>query len=236
MEQVLYIEDELIIAEPIITAIENDSYNFKVTWVATATAGLEALDTGNFDFVLLDLVLPDESGFDVLRKIRINPRIAEIPVIITTSRTDEIDIVLGLEGHGADDYVTKPLSPRELIARMKTVLRRSRKQSMANVSIFTINKSMAQIQYKDQTIAFTKAECALFKFLLENPNQAFSKDELLDAIWEKPHSSDPDTITTHIKAIRQKLEDVGADKDCIQTHRGLGYSLKLWNLPDSQLA
>jgi len=226
MKNILYIEDELMIAEPIITAIESDSYNFVVTWVATATDGLDALNTSHFDLVLLDLVLPDESGFDVLRKIRNNPQIAELPVIITTSRTDEIDVVLGLEGHGADDYVKKPLSPRELIARMKTVLRRVHKQATTSVSKFSFNKSMSQIQYNNQTIGLTKAECALFKFLLENPNQIFSKENLLNAIWGQVHSSEPNTITTHIKSIRQKLVEVNIIEEHIQTHRGLGYSFR----------
>ena len=226
MKKILYIEDELIIAEPIITAIESDSDNFSVTWVATANEGLDALNTDEYTLLLLDLVLPDESGFDVLRKIRSNPKLANLPVIITTSRTDEIDVVLGLEGHGADDYVNKPLSPRELIARIKAVLRRSHSSPAISVSKYVIDDALAQIKYNNETIAFTKAECVLFKFLLENPSQIFSKGDLLEAIWGKVHSSDPDTIITHIKSIRQKLEDVNADKDCIQTHRGLGYSLK----------
>ena len=227
MQNILYIEDELIIAEPIIFALEEDMHNFHVTWKATATEGLSALNTDQYDLVLLDLVLPDESGFDVLRQIRSNPTTADMPVIITTSRTDEIDVVLGLEGHGADDYVTKPLSPRELIARIRAVLRRVQTNSNANSSRFAINNSLVQIKFDNQTIDFTKVECLLLKYLLQNPNQIFTKEELLDAVWGQVHSSDPSTITTHIKSIRQKLEEVNVDKEYIQTHRGLGYSFSL---------
>jgi two-component system catabolic regulation response regulator CreB len=150
-----------------------------------------------------------------------------MPVIITTSRTDEIDIVLGLEGHGADDYVTKPLSPRELIARIRAVLRRTTKQPNANVSRFVINTDLAQITYDNEAISLTRAEYSLLKYLIDSPEQIFTKDELLDAIWGQVHSSDPSTITTHIKAIRQKLADANATSEHIQTHRGLGYSLSL---------
>jgi len=227
MPNILYIEDELIIAEPIIFALEEDTHSFSVTWKATASEGLAALKITQYDLVLLDLVLPDESGFDVLRGIRSNPDTSNMPVIITTSRTDEIDIVLGLEGHGADDYVTKPLSPRELIARIRAVLRRTTKQPKANVSRFVINTDLAQITYDNEAISLTRAEYSLLKYLIDSPEQIFTKDELLDAIWGQVHSSDPSTITTHIKAIRQKLADANATSEHIQTHRGLGYSLSL---------
>ena len=227
MSNILYIEDELIIAEPIIFSLEEDTHSFNVTWKATATEGLAALKNNDYDLILLDLVLPDESGFDVLRNIRNNPKISDIPVIITTSRADEIDVVLGLEGHGADDYVTKPLSPRELIARIRAVLRRVTKKSETSNSKFTINASLAQIAYDNQIIPLTRAEYELLKHLIHNPEQIFTKEELLDAVWGRVHSSDPSTITTHIKAARQKLVETGINQEHIQTHRGLGYSFRL---------
>jgi len=226
MTNILYIEDELIIAEPIIFALEEDTHSFNVTWKATATQGLDSLNQNNYDLVLLDLVLPDLSGFDVLRMIRSNQKTAEMPVIITTSRTSEIDIVLGLEGHGADDYVTKPLSPRELIARIRTVLRRVVKQASTRSSMFSINHAMAQIKHGNQTIPLTKAEYLLLKYLIDNPEQILTKDSLLDAIWGQVHSSEPNTITTHIKSIRQKLVEANIIEEHIQTHRGLGYSFR----------
>ena len=227
MAQILYIEDELIIAEPIIFALEEDTHSFNVTWKATATDGLVALKSNKFDLVLLDLVLPDDSGFDVLRDIRSNPNTSNMPVIITTSRTDEVDIVLGLEGYHADDYVTKPLSPKELIARIRAVLRRLVKQPKENNSKFIINSALARIEYDGQTMPLTKAEYSLLKYLIHNPDHVFNKDELLDAVWGQVHSSEPSTITTHIKAIRQKLVEVNGDQEHIQTHRGLGYSFRL---------
>jgi len=231
MPNILLVEDDKVIAESIIFALENDYDSFKVHCCTLGNDAIDYFNNNDVDLILLDIGLPDISGFDVLRKIR---KSSEIPVIIVTARDDDADIILGLEGMGADDYVTKPLSPRVLVARVKAQLRHVNQQSSSTEKpasegkqIFTTNKDLNQILLHDQAINLTKAECKILLHLVENPNRIHSKEQLLNVMHDRPTGSSENTIVTHIRLIRRALNKIDTDNEYIKNHRGLGYSLAL---------
>lgn len=223
MKQILIIEDDPIIAETIAYALEQNA--FQVTCIATGQEGLDYLSNTPTDLVLLDIGLPDINGFDVLKQIRLN---SQVPVIFTTARGDEIDKVLGLE-LGADDYVTKPLSPRELVARVNANLKRVTAAIAEPIksSTFQVNGKLMQIKFESVMLSLTKAEYNLLAFLIKNPQQIFSRDQLLTAIWDETYVADERTIDTHIKSLRSKLNMINVNQEYILTHRGLGYSFTI---------
>ena len=231
MPNILLVEDDKVIAESIIFALENDYDSFKTHCCTLGNNAIDYFNNNNVDLILLDIGLPDISGFDVLRKIR---KTSDIPVIIVTARDDDADIILGLEGMGADDYVTKPLSPRVLVARVKAQLRHVNQQSSATEKpasegeqIFKTNKDLNQILLHDQAINLTKAECKILLHLVENPNRIHSKEQLLNVMHDRPTGSSENTIVTHIRLIRKALNKIDSDNEYIKNHRGLGYSLIL---------
>ena len=223
MTNILLVEDDKIIAESITFALEKGA--FEVTHCELGSDALEHVNNNPVDLVLLDIGLPDMNGFDVLRKIRSD---SDVPVIIVTARDDDADIVLGLEGLGADDYVTKPLSPRVLVARVKTQLRHTNKQPISsNSEVFKINDAMKQVVFQGETLTLTALEFKILAYLIKHPNKIHSKEHLLNIAWGRPTGSNKNTITTHIKSIRKTLNKVDPDCEYIKTHRGEGYSLVL---------
>lgn len=230
MHNILLVEDDKIIAESIIFSLENDS--FTVDWCEMGHDALKRLGETDIDLILLDITLPDINGFDVLRIIR---KSSEVPVIIITARDADEDIVLGLEGLGADDYVTKPFNPRVLIARIRTQLRHADIQpetpkkisKYSSKTIFEINKDLHQISLLEQVLELTKAECKILSYLINHPNQIHSKEQLLNIMHDKPSGSSEDTIITHIRSIRRAIKKADIDNEYIKNHRGLGYSLTL---------
>jgi two-component system catabolic regulation response regulator CreB len=223
MPMILIVEDDRVIAESIVFALENDSFECK--WCVSGNKAIEYIQSNPVDLVLLDIGLPDISGFDVLRKIRDE---SNTPVIITTARGDDADIVLGLEGLGADDYITKPLSPRVLVARVRAQLRRAgNSPELTPQQVFTINEDLQQVEFKSQELNLTQAEYRILSHLIKNPNRIHTREQLLSIIWDRPHGSDENTINTHIKTIRRILNNIEPDNEYIKTHRGLGYSLVL---------
>ena len=230
MPKILLVEDDKIIAESVIFTLEKDS--FAVDWCEMGSDALKLVKKIDFDLVLLDIGLPDISGFDVLRKIR---NTSEVPVIITTARDADEDIVLGLEGLGADDYVTKPFNPRVLIARIRTQLRHANIQpetpkkisKSSSEQIFEINKDLHKISLHNQVLELTNAECKILSYLINNPNQIHSKEQLLSIMHDRPRGSSEDTIITHIRSIRKAIKKADIDHEYIKNHRGLGYSLTL---------
>lgn len=223
MANILLVEDDKIIAESIAFALEKDA--FIVTHCELGVDALTHIKGNSVDLVLLDIGLPDMNGFDVLRKIRSD---SDVPVIIVTARDDDADIVLGLEGLGADDYVTKPLSPRVLVARVKTQLRHTNKQqSPSNSKVFKINDAMKEVVFQGKTIILTSLEFKILSYLITHPNKIYSKEHLLNVAWGRSTGSSESTITTHIKSIRKTLNKVNPDCEYIKTHRGEGYSLVL---------
>jgi two-component system catabolic regulation response regulator CreB len=228
MHHVLLIEDEAGIADAVLYALRSEG--FEATHCLLGHAGLERLAAGGIDLVVLDVGLPDRSGFDICRELRSR---SEVPVIFLTARAGEIDRVVGLE-LGADDYVVKPFSPRELIARIRARLRRSplREKEIENVSewkrcgAFEHDAAGHRFRYAGQPLALTRYEYGLLRTLLARPGAIFSRSQLMDAVWTDATDSADRTVDAHIKTLRAKLHAVVADDDPLRTHRGVGYSLE----------
>ena len=170
--------------------------------------------------MLLDVGLPDMSGFDVLRKVRTK---SDLPVVIISARDDESDQVLALEGLGANGYITKPFSPRLVVAHVRAQLRRDRTDKNPE-SKFSINQDMQRIMFHNQELTLTPAEFKILSHLIKHPNQVHTREYLMSIIWDRPHGSDEKTINTHIKSIRKRLQEID-EIDPHRNHRGIGYSL-----------
>lgn len=221
LPRILIVEDEKAIADTLVFSLSAE--HFAPTWVSSGEAAIRKQREQPFDCVLLDVGLPDINGFEVLKAIRQD---SDVPVLFLTARNDEIDRILGLE-MGADDYVAKPFSPREVVTRVKVVLRRARPVvKTAERNEFSVDEAGAAIALQGQTLSLTKAEYLLLKVLLSQPKRVFSRGQLMMAVWDENHPSDERTIDTHIKALRAKIRDVAPNKDYIHTHRGLGYSIQ----------
>jgi len=219
---VLIVEDEPAIADTIQYALETDGFSTVCTASGLTVAGI--LSDHTVDLIVLDIGLPDINGFELCKKIRHR---YTTPIIFLTARTEEIDRVVGLE-IGADDYVTKPFSPRELVARVKAVLRRTAlgKPRPANAHGFLVNESKRQITYFGQILTLSRYEFNILKTFVRRPGHVFSRDRLMDLAWESPEASMDRTVDAHIKNIRAKLKIIKPDIDPIVTHRGTGYALK----------
>ena len=220
MQHILIIEDDRIIAESIEFVLEKDS--FSCQWFNNGSESLNYLDNNKVDLILLDVGLPDMSGFDVLRKVRLK---SNIPVIIISARDDESDQVLGLEGLGANAYVTKPLSPRLVVAHVRSQLRHLRSDKKTSESKFSINQALQRVIFHDQELTLTPAEFKILSLLIKKPNRVHSREYLMSIVWDRPHGSDLKTINTHIKSIRKRLNEIDSENNYIETHRGIGYSL-----------
>ena len=219
MQHILIVEDDRTIAESITFILEQDS--FSCQWFDNGLDALDYVENNAVDLMLLDVGLPDMSGFDVLRKVRIK---SDIPVVIISARDDESDQVLALEGLGANGYITKPFSPRLVVAHVRSQLRRDRTGKNPK-SKFSINQAMQKILFHNQELTLTQTEFKILSHLIKHPNQVHSRDYLMNNIWDRPHGSDEKTINTHIKSIRKRLHEIDERSDPIETHRGIGYSL-----------
>ncbi len=224
---VLVIEDESAIAETICYALKTDG--FAVHWCATGGEGMERAGQVKPHLIILDIGLPDTNGFDLFRKFQAHPA-GSPAVIFLTARSEEIDRVVGLE-LGADDYVSKPFSPRELCARVRAVLRRSQVQPQATVANaddarFHVIPEQFEIRYYGSILELTLHEFRLLHTLIKQPQRVFSRDELLSRCWDAPEHRVDRVVDTHIKSLRAKLHAVRPDEETIRTHRGIGYSLQ----------
>ena len=221
MLRVLIIEDELAIAETLIYACKEAG--IATTHCLLGHEGVAAVREQAFDFVVLDVGLPDMTGFDVCKQVR---AVSSIPILFLTARNHEIDRIVGLE-IGADDYVTKPFSPREVVARINAILRRSGKQQLApETNIFQLDESACRIQYRGQFLELTRYEYLLLKTLILQPKRVYSRDQLMDIVWAQAENTLERTVDAHIKTVRAKLRKMDADTEAIVTHRGMGYSLQ----------
>jgi len=220
MPHILIIEDEPAIAETLI-------YAFKEAGIATTHKmfggeATPALAQQAIDFVILDVGLPDMTGFDVCKKIR---ETSQVPILFLTARNHEIDRIVGLE-IGADDYVTKPFSPREVVARVKAILRRSEPQANHHKNhTFMVDAQANRIQYRGQYLELTRYEFLLLKTLISQPQRVYSRNQLMDIVWANAENTLERTVDAHIKTLRAKLREVDAATEAIVTHRGMGYSL-----------
>lgn len=221
---ILVVEDEQSIAETIIYALETEG--FQPIWKTTGRAALEVLMSQPIALVVLDVGLPDMHGFDVCRELR---RQHVVPVIFLTARDSEVDKVVGLE-LGADDYVAKPFSPRELTARIRAVLRRTNgdgatAKATKPTAIWAHDPAKCRVSFHGVTLELTRNEYRLLAVLLTQPGRVFSRDQLMSAAWDDPGAALDRTVDAHIKTLRAKLRELVPDADPIITHRGLGYSL-----------
>ncbi|MBT3296003.1 MAG: two-component system response regulator CreB [Verrucomicrobia bacterium] len=222
-QKILVVEDEAGIAENISYALQTEGY--AVQWCATVGEAREVIATDTIALMVLDVGLPDGNGFEFCRELR---RSSQLPVIFLTARTTEIDRVVGLE-IGADDYVVKPFSPRELCARVRAVLRRTAASPSlpdTPTAAFAIDNERMLITYGNTPLELSRYEYRLLDVLVRRPGQVFSRDHLMEQAWEEPEASLDRTVDTHIKTLRAKLRDVTPDYDPIKTHRGIGYSLR----------
>ncbi|WP_237046213.1 two-component system response regulator CreB [Aquipseudomonas alcaligenes] len=221
MPHILIVEDEAAIADTLVFALQGEG--FTTTWLSLAEAALEFQQRTPADLLILDVGLPDISGFEACRRLR---RFSEVPVIFLTARDAEIDRVVGLE-IGADDYVVKPFSPREVAARVRAILKRMAPrpvEPLAATGPFRVDSERVQIHYREQQLALTRHEFRLLQTLLAQPERVFSREQLLDALGVSADAGYERNIDSHIKSLRAKLRQVAADAEPIQTHRGLGYS------------
>jgi two-component system catabolic regulation response regulator CreB len=221
---VLVVEDEAAIAETVLYALRSEGY--AASHCLLGGLALQQLQAGDIDLVVLDVGLPDLSGFEVCRRLRALPGpVAQVPVIFLTARNDEVDRVLGLE-LGADDYIGKPFSPRELVARVRARLRRRANEGLVQVrGRFELDPEGHRIRYAGQALDLTRHEYGLLAELLRRPGAILSRAQLLDRAWEAALESGERTVDTHVKTLRAKLRAVVPDSDPIRTHRGVGYSL-----------
>ncbi|MES2319682.1 MAG: two-component system response regulator CreB [Pseudomonadota bacterium] len=219
---ILIVEDELAIADSIAYALRTDG--FTPLHVALGQHALDAMRAQDAPaLVVLDVGLPDLNGFEVCRLLR---QFSNVPVIFLTARSDEIDRIVGLE-IGADDYVTKPFSPRELVARIRVVLRRLAPPAPPSTPAtrFELREHEARIVYCGQPLDLTRYEYLLLKALLDRPGHVLSRAQLMDRVWvDSPDTLDR-TVDAHVKSLRAKLRLVEPGADPIHTHRGMGYSL-----------
>jgi two-component system catabolic regulation response regulator CreB len=221
---ILVVEDEPAIADTIQYALESEG--FQCLRLEGGAGVVEVLDRQPVALVVLDIGLPDMSGIEVCRRIRERH---DVPVIFLTARSGEVDRVVGLE-LGADDYVSKPFSPRELAARTKAVLRRVGRgagpPAPASGGVFALDEERLQITYFGKPLELSRYEYRLLAVFLKRPGRVYSRDQLLELVWDAPDSSLDRTVDAHVKNLRAKLRDVRPDVDPIATHRGTGYSLK----------
>ncbi|HKL76020.1 MAG TPA: response regulator transcription factor [Halanaerobiales bacterium] len=224
-KKILVIDDEKNIRELIKFNLEAEDY--KVIIAATGKEGLELIDN-SFDLIVLDLMLPEVDGLTVCKKIRNNENYSFIPIIMLTAKSEEVDKILGLE-IGADDYITKPFSPRELLARIKAIFRRVDEQEqrkkeknsqkeIIKVGNLELDQDRHEARKNGDPLKLTPKEFELFKYLLFNKNRVLTRDVLLEKIWGYTYSGDTRTVDVHIRRLRKKIGD-----GYITTVRGVGY-------------
>ncbi len=223
MPSLLLLEDDPAIARTAIYALERDG--FTVLHCLLLGDARRALQARRFDLLMLDVGLPDGSGLDLCREVRSQH---PTPIVMLSARNEEIDRVLGLE-LGADDYVSKPFSPRELVARVKALLRRSAMVAAAAPAPggFAVDGQGQRILLHGVPLALTRRELRLLGALLRGPGRIHSREQLLEAAWGDDSDSTDRTVDTHIKTLRAKLRQADPGCEYIVTHRGMGYSIEL---------
>ena len=238
--KILIVEDEPGIAETIQYALQTEG--FVAQWCANAADALSAFRAQPPALAILDIGLPDLSGFELYRRLRALPQGMVVPVIFLTARNEEIDRVLGLE-LGADDYMAKPFSPRELVARVRGILRRSQggstpsdtltspgvtnsvgRTALMATSVIDIDDDKRQARFYGQLLDLTRYEYGVLRLLSRRPGRVYTRDELLAQVWGDASESIDRTVDAHIKTLRSKLKAVAPDAQAIRTLRGTGYA------------
>ncbi len=226
MEQknILVIDDEPDLSELVSYNLTKDGY--KVSTAFDGEAGLEKIRKGSFDLIILDLMLPGIQGVEVCRMLRSSPKTESIPIIMLTAKTDMSDKIRGLDT-GADDYMTKPFSPKELIARVRALLRRTERGVVKDKGVrlgnLQINAGNFTVTKRGEQIHLSSTEFKLLLFLAERKGRVFSRDQLLDAVWKDEAYVEPRTVDVHIRRLRTAIEDDPANPVFVKTRRGAGY-------------
>jgi len=249
--RILIAEDESGIADTLCYVLRADGYD--PVWCATAGEALARFTTARPALAILDVGLPDMNGFELFRRLHALPGADGVPMVFLTARSDEIDRVVGLE-LGADDYIAKPFSPRELVARVRTILRRSTRGQGAAGSgsqqpatppapisgepapaptppstptppVFQIDGERRRIRYYGRALDLSRYEYGLLALLVQRPGRVYTRDELLEMVWDDPGQSLDRTVDAHVKTLRAKLKAVAPEVEPIRTLRGTGYAL-----------
>ncbi|MEN8262713.1 MAG: response regulator [Nitrospirota bacterium] len=222
--KILVVDDEKDILELV-------SYNLRQEGFEVGTSGngedaLKLIKQNRYELIILDLMLPGIQGIDICKKLKVSENTASIPVIMLTAKGEELDKVLGLE-MGADDYITKPFSPRELIARIKAVLRRTKEGGVPEKKIrigdLEINTDTYQVARRGEKIKLSATEYKLLLYLVQKKGRVFNRDMLLDAVWKDESYVEPRTVDVHIRRLRTQIEDDPSNPVYIRTRRGIGY-------------
>jgi phosphate regulon transcriptional regulator PhoB len=223
-KKVLIVDDEKDIAELIIYNLKKEG--FAADSAPDGETALEKMKKGNYDLVILDLMLPGLQGIELCRILRNDPATSSLPVIMLTAKGDEVDKVLGLE-MGADDYITKPFSPRELVARVNAVLRRAKERPVSVRIIkegdLVIDKDAYAVTRKGIPIKLSATEFRLLLYLVERKGRVFSREQLLNAVWSDEAFVEPRTVDVHIRRLRAQIEENPSSPGYIKTMRGAGY-------------
>lgn len=222
MTRILIVEDEPSLSEPLAFLLRREGYDIEVA--DDGRAALTAFDRAGADLVLLDLMLPGLPGTEVCRELRSR---SSVPIIMLTAKDSEVDIVVGLE-LGADDYVTKPYSSRELLARIRAVLRRRTDEpvddhGVVEVGPVRMDTERHAVAVRGQEVAMPLKEFELLELLMRNAGRVLTRGQLIDRVWGSDYYGDTKTLDVHIKRIRSKIEDEPSDPKLLLTVRGLGY-------------
>lgn len=220
---ILIIDDEASIADNLVYALSVEG--FTSDWARLGLDGVNMLlnSPDKYGLVILDVGLPDKSGFEICKQIRAFSR---VPIIFLTARGEEIDRVIGLE-IGGDDYVVKPFSPRELVARVKLRLRKNVAVESSQASVFCLSEDKHTIHFKGILLSLTTYEFGILALLIRHQERVFTREQLMERVWREHQDSVDRVIDTHIKTIRAKLKAIDKQLSPIVTHRGLGYSLSI---------
>jgi DNA-binding response OmpR family regulator len=222
-KRIAVVEDEAELASLIEYNLGRHGYQSQVLGGSTGT--LKALEQYRPDLILLDVMLPEVDGFELCRQIRQSSVLARTPVLFLTARSDEVDRVLGLE-IGGDDYMTKPFSPRELIARVKAHLRREEmdtEPAAMEIGPFRLDRTAHRVYLAGQELELTSTEFNLLEFFLTHPGRAYSRDQLLEAVWGEQRYVTPRTVDVHVRRLRERIEEQPDAPRYLTTVRGFGY-------------
>jgi DNA-binding response OmpR family regulator len=222
-KRIAIVEDEAELASLIEYNLIRHGYEALILGGSKGT--LKSLEQFKPDLVLLDVMLPDIDGFEICRQIRQSGALARTPVLFLTARSDEVDRVLGLE-IGGDDYMTKPFSPRELIARVKAHLRREEMDAdppVAQIGPFRLDRTARRLYHQDREISLTSTEFNLLEFFLTHPGRAYSREQLLESVWGEQRNVTPRTVDVHVRRLREQIEEQPDNPRYLTTVRGFGY-------------
>jgi phosphate regulon transcriptional regulator PhoB len=221
---ILVIDDEPDIVDLVAYNLEKEG--FTVSTAPDGEEALQAIKTGDFALIILDLMLPGIQGMELCRILKKDSKTENLPIIMLTAKVEEIDRILGLES-GADDYITKPFSPRELVARVKAVLRRSSPRSaeenLVHIGDLVINRETYSVTKGDHRLDLSATELKLLLYLLDRRGKIFNREQLLMGVWKDESYVEPRTVDVHIRRLRMQIEDDPATPAYIKTKRGLGY-------------